>query len=114
MTTDPQPKQAIKSKATEDKKVNQGENKMATNTQPNGNKIEERKSAQETVLPVHQSKIALAPLPNNRPIEPSHLRLSSTYTAVGSQRPVSVSDLDIVSTISSSDSPCICNHPTNY
>ena len=38
-------------------------------------------------------------LPGNRPIEPSHLQVVSTYSSVGSARPVTKSDMQISSTL---------------
>ena len=38
-------------------------------------------------------------LPGNRPIEPSHLQVVSTYSSVGSARPVTKSDIKVSNTI---------------
>lgn len=83
----------------------EGEEDTMAETQTNGKpetETPDNSSEQETVLPVHQSQSHLAPLPNNRPIEPTHLRVAQTYHIVGSDRPVTESDLDVVHTISSS------------
>jgi hypothetical protein len=83
----------------------EGENNTMSETQTNGKpntETPENPSEQETVLPVHQSPSHLAPLPNNRPIEPTHLRVAHTYHTVGSDRPITESVLDVVHTISSS------------
>lgn len=39
-------------------------------------------------------------LPSNRPIEASHLKVVSTYTAVGSSRPITASGMEVSSTLS--------------
>lgn len=47
----------------------------------------------------------------NRPIEPSHLQISSTYTTVGSLRPVTKSGLDIKGMLTLSGSrPIVASH----
>ncbi|AFY39701.1 hypothetical protein Lepto7376_3504 [[Leptolyngbya] sp. PCC 7376] len=38
-------------------------------------------------------------LPNNRPIEPSHLKVTSTYKSVGADRPVTAGTMEISSTM---------------
>ena len=38
-------------------------------------------------------------LPQNRPIEPSHLEITNTYSSVGSNRPVSKGTVDFVSSL---------------
>ena len=38
-------------------------------------------------------------LPNNRPIEPSHLEVTSTYKSVGGERPVTTGVIEISSTM---------------
>lgn len=47
----------------------------------------------------------------NRPIEPSHLEISSTYTTVGSLRPVTKSGLDIKGMLTlSGRRPIVASH----
>jgi hypothetical protein len=58
-------------------------------------------------LHFHQSET----LPNNRPIEDSHLNIVSTYSAVGSDRPVTASDMEISGTLSiSGNRPIAASH----
>jgi hypothetical protein len=72
----------------------------------NGNQIEteqnqasqpstEGKEKQTLALSVHKNAL----LPNNRPIEPSHLEIVSTYSSVGAIRPVSKSGIKVSSTL---------------
>jgi hypothetical protein len=50
-------------------------------------------------------------LPNHRPIENSHLNIVSTYTSVGSDRPITAGDMEISSTIAiSGNRPIAVSH----
>jgi hypothetical protein len=50
-------------------------------------------------------------LPNGRPIEPSHLQVVDTYSSVGSNRPITKSNLDISSTLTiSGNRPITVSH----
>jgi len=44
------------------------------------------------------------PLPQNRPIEPSHLEIVNTYSSVGSNRPVTKGTVDFTSSLTISGS----------
>lgn len=58
-------------------------------------------------LHFHQSET----LPNHRPIEDSHLNIVSTYTSVGSDRPVTASEMEISGTLSiSGNRPIAASH----
>ena len=49
--------------------------------------------------PVKLSVQETSRLPQNRPIEPSHLKVVSTYSSVGGNRPVTSGDIQISSTL---------------
>ncbi|MGB2923740.1 MAG: hypothetical protein WBB82_00390 [Limnothrix sp.] len=50
-------------------------------------------------------------LPNNRPIEPSHLHVTSTYRAVGGDRPVTQGNMEISRTMTiSGNRPIMVSH----
>lgn len=50
-------------------------------------------------------------LPNNRPIEPSHLKVTSTYRSVGADRPVTAGTMEISSTMTvSGNRPIMASH----
>jgi|NOAtaT_7_FD_contig_41_1999685_length_524_multi_2_in_0_out_0_1 hypothetical protein len=68
-----------------------------------------KKDKEVTALSVKGSeKLAL---PNNRPIEPSHLNIVSTYKAVGGSRPVTASTMEICSTLTvSGNRPIMASH----
>lgn len=52
-----------------------------------------------------------ATLPGNRPIEPSHLNVISTYSSVGGERPVVASGMDITGTLTiSGHRPIMASH----
>lgn len=74
---------------TVENKDKQPANKPAT---PNATK-----ASSSSALKLADKSAAL--LPGNRPIEPNHLQIVHTYTSVGSNRPVTKSDLDIKSMI---------------
>jgi len=58
-------------------------------------------------LHYHQSDT----LPNNRPVENSHLNIVSTYSEVGSDRPVTASEIEIAGTLSiSGNRPIAVSH----
>lgn len=84
----------------------EGQNNVVTDTKPNGHsdsQSEEHSQEQQRVnLPVHQSRYDIVPLPQNRPIEPSHLHLAGTYSSFGNNRPISCSDLKVAHNLSSS------------
>jgi hypothetical protein len=50
-------------------------------------------------------------LPNNRPIEPSHLKVMHTYRSVGADRPVTAGTMEISSTMTvSGNRPIMASH----
>jgi hypothetical protein len=50
-------------------------------------------------------------LPGNRPIEPSHLKVVSTYNSLGGLRPITASEMEISSTIAiSGNRPIALSH----
>ncbi|OKH17257.1 hypothetical protein [[Limnothrix rosea] IAM M-220] len=50
-------------------------------------------------------------LPNNRPIEPSHLNITSTYRSIGADRPVTSGTMEISSTMTiSGNRPIMASH----
>jgi hypothetical protein len=50
-------------------------------------------------------------LPNNRPIEAGHLKVVSTYTSVGGQRPVTASGMEVSGTLTiSGNRPIAVSH----
>jgi hypothetical protein len=56
---------------------------------------------------VHQS----AGLPENRPVEASHLKVVSTYTSVGGERPVTASGMEVSGTLAiSGNRPIAVSH----
>jgi hypothetical protein len=55
----------------------------------------EGKEQQTLALSVHKNTL----LPNNRPIEPSHLQIVRTYSSVGGSRPVSKSGIQVSNTL---------------
>lgn len=60
----------------------------------------ETKGKEALALSVKQQTL----LPNNRPVEPSHLDIVSTYSSVGASRPVVKSGMEISSTLTVSGS----------
>lgn len=73
------------------------------------NRTTAKKEKEVTALSVQGSdKLAL---PNNRPIEPSHLNIISTYKSVGGSRPVTASTMEICSTLTvSGNRPIMASH----
>ncbi|TVQ45719.1 MAG: hypothetical protein EA365_07225 [Gloeocapsa sp. DLM2.Bin57] len=77
------------------------------NLQENGTQTENQAENQETGLSLpNQPKTGLqlkfkgdSSLPNNRPIESSHLEIVKTFSSVGSLRPITKSDLKSTSHI---------------
>ncbi len=70
------------------------------NLEANGiNTQEENKAENEGQKTLALSVPQKTLLPGNRPIEPSHLEVVSTYSSVGSPRPVTKSDMKISSTL---------------
>lgn len=65
------------------------------NLKANGNQGNEEKAPEALALSVPQRTT----LPQNRPIEPSHLDVVRTYSSVGSNRPVTKSHMAISSTM---------------
>ena len=66
------------------------------NVETNGNHEhqEEANESQSLALSAPQRR-----LPNNRPVEPSHLDVVKTYSSVGSNRPVTKGSMDISNTL---------------
>ena len=60
----------------------------------------ENKGRESLALSVNKGTL----LPSNRPVEPSHLEIVSTYSSVGSARPVVKSGMKISSTLTVSGS----------
>ena len=64
--------------------------------------VENNNHETEREAPESQSLALSAPqrrLPNNRPIEPSHLEVVRTYSTVGSNRPVTKGTMEISNTL---------------
>ncbi|MEA5467942.1 hypothetical protein [Spirulina sp. 06S082] len=77
-------------------KNSQDKGETVTVKEAPANKAEDKKSAEDTPgIQVYQKSF---PLPQNRPIEPSHLNIVGTYNAMG-ERPVTSSGLEISSSI---------------
>lgn len=55
----------------------------------------ENKGREALALSVQQKTL----LPNNRPVEPSHLEIVSTYSSVGAARPIVKGEMKISSTL---------------
>lgn len=65
----------------------------------------------EEVVALSVKEPAKLGLPNNRPIEPSHLEITSTYRAVGGDRPVTQGTMEISSTMTiSGNRPIMASH----
>jgi hypothetical protein len=65
----------------------------------------------EEVVALSVNEPAKLGLPNNRPIEPSHLHITSTYRAVGGDRPVTQGTMEISSTMTiSGNRPIMASH----
>ena len=65
------------------------------NMESNGNQNGENEGSQSLALSVPQTR----GLPQNRPIEPSHLDVVRTYSSVGSNRPVTKGSVEVSSTL---------------
>lgn len=70
------------------------------NVETNGNPIplgesEHKSEEQPKALSLSVQKHQHTLLPNNRPIEPSHLQIVDTYSSVGSSRPIAKSTMKI-------------------
>lgn len=79
------------------------------NLEANGNQSPEEHKEEKAVETKGKETLALSVqqrplLPNNRPIEPSHLDVVSTYSAVGGTRPVTKNTMDISRTMTVSGS----------
>lgn len=57
------------------------------------------KKAEQEVTALSVKEPAKLGLPNNRPIEPSQLKVTSTYRSVGGDRPVTTGAIEISSTM---------------
>lgn len=65
----------------------------------------------EEVVALSVKEPARLGLPNNRPIEPSHLHITSTFRAVGGDRPITEGTMEISSTMSiSGNRPIMASH----
>ena len=62
----------------------------------NGNQAEAEAQNQSTALSIQQRSTLL---PQNRPIEPSHLEVVHTYSSVGSNRPVTKGNVNFNSSL---------------
>lgn len=78
------------------------------NMEANGEKAVDKNEASESLaLSVPQARR----LPQNRPIEPSHLDIVRTYSSVGSARPVTKSGMEVSSTLTiSGNRPIALSH----
>lgn len=79
------------------------------NLEANGNPSPEEHKEEQSVETKSKETLALSVkpshlLPNNRPIEPSHLDVVSTYSSLGATRPVVRSGMKISSTMTVSGS----------
>jgi len=69
------------------------------------------KLEQEVVALSVANKSTLRQLPNNRPIEPSHLNVVSTYRSVGGTRPIISSGMEMSGTLAiSGNRPISVSH----
>ena len=59
------------------------------------NQSTEKKEPQALALSIQQNNL----LPQNRPIEPSHLEIVDTYSSVGSNRPITKGTVDFNSSL---------------
>lgn len=57
------------------------------------------KKAEKEVTALSVKEPAKLGLPQNRPVEPSHLKVTSTYRSVGGDRPVTTGAIEISSTM---------------
>lgn len=65
----------------------------------------------EEVVALSVKEPARLGLPNNRPIEPSHLHITSTFRAVGGDRPITEGTMEISSTMTiSGNRPIMASH----
>ena len=70
---------------------------MTENVETNGTQVAEPETGnQSTALSVKEISTLL---PQNRPIEPSHLEIVHTYSSVGSNRPVTKGTIDFNSSL---------------
>ena len=79
------------------------------NLEVNGTQSSEENKEEQVVENKNPETLALSVkpgtlLPNNRPVEPSHLDVVSTYSSVGATRPVVKSGMKISSTMTVSGS----------
>lgn len=83
--------------------------KPATRRRTTTKKTTAKKADEVVALSVKEpSKLGL---PNNRPIEPTHLKITSTYKSVGADRPVTASTMEISSTMTiSGNRPIMASH----
>jgi hypothetical protein len=65
------------------------------NLEANGNQATEAPASESLALSVPHKTT----LPNNRPVEPSHLEVVRTYSSVGSNRPVTKSGIAVSNTL---------------
>ena len=72
-----------------------GNHSKEENTEDKAVESNENKGREALALSVNERTM----LPNNRPIEPSHLDVVGTYSAVGGSRPISKSGIDVSSSI---------------
>lgn len=87
------------------------ENTPATPKTTTSSRSTAAKKKEEEVVALSVKEPARLGLPNNRPIEPSHLEITSTYRAVGGDRPVTQGTMEISRTMTiSGNRPIMVSH----
>lgn len=80
---------------TEEANTNGNEVQLAEPEQKSTDQPTDGENKKTLALSVHKNTL----LPNNRPIEPSHLDIVKTYSSVGSVRPVTKSAMKVSNTM---------------
>jgi hypothetical protein len=87
------------------------ENLEANGTQTQEDNQEESKTDNQGQKTLALSVPQRTLLPNNRPIEPSHLQIVKTYSSVGSDRPITKSGIEVSNTmVISGNRPIALSH----
>ncbi|QCS50726.1 MULTISPECIES: hypothetical protein [Cyanophyceae] len=88
------------------------ENSTSTNDSTTKSPTRSRSTAKkDEVVALSVKEPAKLGLPNNRPIEPSHLKVTSTFRSSGADRPVTAGTMDISSTMTvSGNRPIMASH----
>lgn len=100
----------VEKTATNGNSVQETENAPVSASPRSGKTTKAKNDGEISALSVKEKPAAIA-LPGNRPIEASHLNIVSTYHAVGGDRPVVASGLDVKGTLTVSGSrPIVSSH----